>query len=205
LTTRLTVTDNASMTRTIGKWRVIRSETKVSFGEPPQPHPVWFRGHLRASGFPYTVTLEGALERGRYLLKSASVTARGGEPVTALTLRQVPLDRLFHALVTSMTTARGGGAYGLPGLGILSEGSQEIRRRGPSDDGVLQAVASLYRMAVMRGEPPVRTVMSEMGLSRATAGRWIDRARERQFLGPAEPGKAGEGVTRKGGKRDGVR
>jgi Family of unknown function (DUF6214) len=59
-------------------------------------------------------------------------------------------------------------------------------------DNELRRVAAVYRSAHAAGAAPAKAVMGELEVSRATAGRLIRRARDRGFLGPATPRKAGE-------------
>jgi hypothetical protein len=68
---------------------------------------------------------------------------------------------------------------------------EHMRSAGPVPS-TLEAVAYLYRVAVLMGEPPTKAVEETLGLARSTAGRWVAQARQEGFLGPAEtPGKAG--------------
>lgn len=66
------------------------------------------------------------------------------------------------------------------------------RKRGPITDDVLREVAAVYRAASFAGPAPTNAVRDQMGVSRATAGRWVAMARERGLLGKASPGVAGE-------------
>lgn len=66
------------------------------------------------------------------------------------------------------------------------------RQGSPITDKQLREVASHYRDALARSSAPTQTIADEMHVSRPTAARWIARARERGFLGPAYRGRAGE-------------
>lgn len=65
-------------------------------------------------------------------------------------------------------------------------------RRG-ADDETYRRVAEVYRQAIVLGDPPTQTVADVLGVARATAGRWVQEARERKYLRPAPgPRMAGE-------------
>jgi hypothetical protein len=64
-------------------------------------------------------------------------------------------------------------------------------RRGYPDD-FYERVAQTYRDALRRGGRPVAAVMTEAGVPRSTAARWVKEARRRGLLGDAPAqGKAG--------------
>lgn len=48
-----------------------------------------------------------------------------------------------------------------------------------------------YVLAYTLREPPTKTVAETFGLTYATAAKWVQRARRKELLGKAEPGKAG--------------
>jgi transposase len=66
------------------------------------------------------------------------------------------------------------------------------KRRGQITDDLLQRVSRVYRRAIEEGLPPKRAVQAAEGVSEPTAGRYIQRARERGFLGQTARGKKGE-------------
>ena len=132
-----------------------------------------------------------------------------GDRLTSADLR-LPLARLVRRAVAGAAVAVNPGAGGtidqLAVLnGLLRRGKRELdvyqryvdgadrpRRGRPVSDDHLRRVAKVYRDAVQRGDPPTQTVADTMHASRATAARWVTRARERGMLGAAAPGKAGE-------------
>ena len=61
-------------------------------------------------------------------------------------------------------------------------------------DEQLQRVATVYRAAIGRGDPPTQTIAAVMHASRPTAARWVARARDRGMLGESLRGRAGEKV-----------
>lgn len=72
------------------------------------------------------------------------------------------------------------------------EGARRPRQGSRVDDETLSQVADLYRAAVAAGDPPTAMIGKTMNASRSTAARWVTKARERGFLGPALRGRAGE-------------
>ncbi|MDP1793698.1 MAG: hypothetical protein Q8K63_06125 [Acidimicrobiales bacterium] len=59
-------------------------------------------------------------------------------------------------------------------------------------DEALRYVARMYRVAVITGAPPTKSVGELLGMTPSTASRWVMAARVRGFLGMAEPGRTGE-------------
>lgn len=130
----------------------------------------------------------------------------GGDPITAQALR-IPIGRLgSRAMRAPMIVTRLGEILEGGGLKLVAptraerediyaqyrEGARRPRRGSPITDENLRAVAELYRRALSEGDPPTKTVCEEFHVQRATASRWIAKARERGLLGPASPGRAGE-------------
>jgi hypothetical protein len=68
-------------------------------------------------------------------------------------------------------------------------------RRGGRGVGTdfYKAIAIEYRRLLRQGARPTTTIARTHGVSRTTASRWVKRARELAFLGPALPRRAGEG------------
>jgi hypothetical protein len=72
------------------------------------------------------------------------------------------------------------------------------RRAGPSprpgekQAPDLQRIAELYRRAVAGGMAPSHDIAAEFGVTRTTARKWVQRARERGLLAPALGRRAGE-------------
>jgi hypothetical protein len=125
-----------------------------------------------------------------------------GEPVTREVLRNIPLRRLLHDAVAGLsmkvTETLPDGAQVIEPLTASEREALDERfgrrpRRGsPITDASLRAVADRYREAVERGDPPTQSVARELNVARSTAARWVTKARERDFLGPALKGRAGE-------------
>jgi hypothetical protein len=69
-------------------------------------------------------------------------------------------------------------------------GSSEARR--PDSDDDWRRLAELYRRAVAGGSPPSQAIAAEFGVTRATARKWVQMARQRGFLGAAVGRRSGE-------------
>jgi hypothetical protein len=72
----------------------------------------------------------------------------------------------------------------------------EAPRRGPFPlpPERVQEVAEIYRRAVDAGKSPLQAIKDAYHISRATASKYIKRARKAGFLGPARPGRSGEDI-----------
>ena len=130
----------------------------------------------------------------------------GDPPVGAGTLRDIPLGRILRESVTAVGYVRIAREpqelYARTMDGNTDEGKQLIadslrdtydQRQGvPLTDELLRGVADIYREALAEGSPPTRRVMERLQTSRSTAGRYVQRARKRGFLGPTHPRVAGE-------------
>jgi hypothetical protein len=64
-------------------------------------------------------------------------------------------------------------------------------RRGLRDD-FFREIAKQYRRALAEGLRPTTAIADAHGVGRSTAASWVRRAREKGFLGAAQPGRAGE-------------
>jgi hypothetical protein len=85
-------------------------------------------------------------------------------------------------------------AFDDQGTGRASAGRHDV-----NGDEDLERVAALYRRAAATGAAPSAAIAAEFGITRATARKWVQRARARGFLGPALGRRAGEArpVSRK--------
>lgn len=133
---------------------------------------------------------------------------RGGR-VMRSDLQQLPVSRLVtNAAVLAASSPMAGRPEKVPGKpGITKvvpltadEAEQttellhrrEPRRGLPITDEHLDEVAKVYRDALGAGARPTKAVMAAFHAKRPTASKWVRAARDRGFLGPAIPGKAGE-------------
>ncbi len=146
----------------------------------------------------YDVDVDVVVSDGRLVAREVRVRQRDdGPPVTGEAIRGVPLAGLVrqaaqHALEYEQS---GEGDAVLTRLSpvtwITPETAERLREAGPTTES-LRTVATLYRIALLTGQPPTTTVEKSLGLPRSTTGRWVALARERGFLDVAEgPGKAG--------------
>jgi hypothetical protein len=129
----------------------------------------------------YDLEVEIELERGRYIVTSLTCRARKGGAVTSEGVTHVPVKQILRIIV--------GRALGNP-LVSWAPG-RPTSNQGPTEEA-LQRVAAVYRMAHLMGLPPTESVAQDLDLPRSTTGRWVSMARQRGFLGKAEPRKAGE-------------
>jgi hypothetical protein len=66
------------------------------------------------------------------------------------------------------------------------------RPRRPEGDDEWRRLAELYRRAAAGGSPPSQSIADEFGVSRATARKWVQVARQRGFLRAALGRRVGE-------------
>ena len=138
----------------------------------------WFEATATGKALPFDVWLRAELQGGAYVVEELRVTRkRGGGPVTAEGMRQIPLAQITR-LAVERVILKGTGRTRLD----LSRGE------GPTP----QLIAEVYRFGVLVGQSPTQLVAETFRMSRAAAGRWISRARGEGYLGPAVGTKAGE-------------
>jgi hypothetical protein len=123
-----------------------------------------------------------------------------GNPLRPADLQHLPLEKYADE-------AAEGNTYQMPpGTPIgrhvaeihAPERDPSFRRRSAITDNDLRRAAAVYRAALANGIHPTAEVARTFEVSRATAGRLIRRARDREFLGPATPRKAGEAGKEQG-------
>ena len=152
------------------------------------------------------ITLEIKIsDRGEPRCVGISVHDEDG--VTGEALRGIPVARLvkeaFAAAAVRYGPIEEGGESILRVIGTTAEDraafydrfakdARQPRSGSPLTHEHLQQVATIYREAVKRGDPPTQTVAEVMNVTRPTAGRWVGEARKRKLLGPAKRGRAGE-------------
>ena len=152
---------------------------------------------------PYDVALMVEVVGGRFVCTSFTASPGAeGEPITTEGLRRIPvatLVRLGAQQVAMQFEQHGEGdtAYTRHESTSWTD-TKRLVAAGPTDE-TLRFVAFQYRFAYAVGEGPTKAVQERLGLPRSTAGRWVDMARKRGYLGAAEgPGKAGPGTERPG-------
>jgi hypothetical protein len=149
------------------------------------------------NGYPVQVHVDVDPESGRLVATEVRVSQKDDRsPVTSEVLRLIPVAHLIKQAIRNAvevkTTGEGGSAVTQVSPRVLTE---ELRQRlvesGPTAE-TLDWVAYFYRLALLLGDPPTRTVEILFRVPRSTAGRWVAAAREHGYLAAAEgPGKAG--------------
>lgn len=142
----------------------------------------------------YDVEVEVVPSSGRLVAQDVRVRQReGGPAVTGEALRSVPVAALTkYAARHAMAHEYADGVTSVTVRLFTSEVVEHMRSAGPVSS-TLEAVAHLYRVAVLMGEPPTKAVEEKLGLPRSTAGRWVALARKEGHLGESEgAGRAGE-------------
>jgi hypothetical protein len=158
----------------------------------PQGSSTLTVGPITLDDPPSRVVLEVELSDGAYVCTSITVERlRGGPPITSEALHAVPVRRLIRENLSKRLRL-----LGTPGSQAATWDPALLREQGPTD-WTLEAVAFVYRTAVMLDEPPVLAVRDHFGIPRPTAARWVEKARQRGFLGPAAPGRSGERSRRR--------
>lgn len=152
------------------------------------------------------VTLEIKVSR-RGEPRCIEISVHDDDGVTGETLRGIPVARLVKeafAVAASRWGPDEEGGEPIPHVigttledrlafyDRFAKGARQPRSGSPLTDKHLQQVATIYREAGKRDDPPTQTVAEVMNVARPTAGRWIGEARKRKFLGPAKRGRAGE-------------
>lgn len=178
--------------------RMRAGETEVI---PGVVGPVEFRQDITepTSGHVVTVLVRFDEELRRYACDEVKISRDGRPaPISTETLRRLPLADMIRGVIRVALLVNGqptalrdqppaGGVE--PWGRVMPEG---LAKEGPTDR-VLRWVAHFYRLSVALDEPqPTATVQELMGVSRATAGRWVTAARDRGFLGAALRGRPGE-------------
>ena len=116
----------------------------------------------------------------------------GGGPVTSEVLRQVTVrEWIVMSLVANdppvireLDNPDGRDPWGF-------KPTDNVADAGPTDRA-LRWVGHIYRLNWMTAINPTKGVEEALGLPRSTTGRWVNRAREAGYLGPAAGvGKAG--------------
>lgn len=140
---------------------------------------------------PYDLEMSVRYRAGRYVVDHlACLRVEGGRPVDSAGLRLVPVTNLVAAVVANFVWDVEPSEGGPQWTEFLNVAPADAAA-GPTDDALRKA-AIVYAVAYACGLPPTKTVMTNLGLARSTAGRWVTLARERGFLGPTTPGRAGE-------------
>jgi hypothetical protein len=141
---------------------------------------------LPYQGVEYQVEVEVEYdhELQRYVVRKFSVGGVGAGEITGDVLRMVAMSTYIKGSV--LIDVRD-----LPN----PDGREPWGRQMPEDvrdaptRRALKWVAHWYRYAFAISAAPTKTVIEEIDLEPSTAGRWISKARQAKYLGPAEHGK----------------
>jgi hypothetical protein len=113
----------------------------------------------------------------------------GGPPVTGEAIRAVPIQQLVKTAIRLAHLEKKGpaDADGVVPSGLVpgAKPPEGLAKQGPTDE-VLRWVAQTYNLAEVINEPPTKTVQDQLGISRATAGRWVAEARKRGLISPLD-------------------
>lgn len=110
----------------------------------------------------------------------------GGVPavITSTVIHRIPLRQLKDEYRKLSS----------PSYGKEPHNFWQTPRRGPTPLPLerFREVAVIYRQAVAEGSSPLQAIKDRFHVERATASKYIKRAREEKFLGPARSGRPGE-------------
>ena len=123
---------------------------------------------------------------GRYEVAAVTVSRLGDDEVTGLALRQIPVAGILRQGVAEVVLNQSGAMH------HLDPHPRNLAAQGPTDE-TIRAVARIYRLATLLGDPPAQRVAETLGVSRGTASNWAIRARDRGLLTVQDP---------RGGRRD---
>lgn len=170
--------DESRGTLSLGKGLELPKAFNVVFGDPD---------------LPCRVRLDLAIEGGRLEVAQLTCTRRKGEPLlTTEQLRRVPVARLIREAAEYVLFERGGKQWARTRNVLDDVDFDALVENGPQPE-TLEYVAAIYRLAWVCHDDPTKAVVERFGgLPRSTAGRWVSKAREAGYLGPAADRRAGE-------------
>lgn len=133
----------------------------------------------------YDVRLEITLQDGRFVCREVAVRQiDGGPPVTGDSLRDLAIHEMVRAAIRLAVVREEHDEQGLRTFGDLAAQLQApagLAKQGATDE-TLRWVAQAYEVAYALNEPPTKSVQTALGVSRATAGRWVAEARRKGLL-----------------------
>ena len=158
-----------------------------------------------ASGEEISIEVE-INDAGHAVVRRLEVRDRDGSGLTSEAVRKFAVGRLRRKAVAAASRPYEAGRDGEPVFRIISGLTPEAvefyrsyvredrrpRRGALVQDSDLQAAVDIYRAALERGDPPTQAVAKGLSVSRPTASRRLEKAREKGLMGPALPGRAGE-------------
>ena len=127
------------------------------------------------------VTVDCRFVNGRYLTTRLEATPNDGHPID------------FYALQHKMKISEGvkAAAYSEVIYDTSDDGETYTRHKMMADPDPLHRVAIAYAMAYAFGESPTAAVGLTFDLKPNAAAQRVKRAREKGYLPPTAPGKAG--------------
>jgi len=136
--------------------------------------------------WPFEVELVMVTEAFRTVVERVELRRRKGadEGVTPDGLRAVPLGEIVRRALATAS----GSFFSTPDP-VMSADPAEL-----DEEQRIARAAVVYRLATLAGDAATQAVAEDLGVSRATGGRLIARARERGLLGAAIGTRAGEEV-----------
>jgi len=150
-----------------------------------------FQARRRAGGPPITGTVLRGISLDAYVRHAVGAAARLVVPAAvvkdlAAHVHAVPIDNGEWVAIPS-------GGLELSTYFHAEHPKAQRRQHGARvTDDELRKVRDVYRAAHAARKPPTAEVARELNVSRSTAGRYVQRAREKGFLGPTRPCVAGE-------------
>jgi hypothetical protein len=157
------------------------------------------------------IVLTVAMEGSDVVCDRVTFVRRQGERRLPISKLRAPIKRFAteaasHAAVELEEVRPDGSFRGRRRSGtvdaFLAELPRTQRGRRLSDED-LQRVAEIYREALADRKPPTKAVERALPTSRSNAGRLVQEARRRGFLGAATPRRAGEATPKKKGGTNG--
>ncbi len=116
-----------------------------------------------------TVRADWQAATGSFDPVNVTIAASPGQTIAASALRTIPLARITAAGANSIIPAH------------WPEPAPVDAAAGPTDT-VLTAVAAWYRRSLACGIPPQQEIADRLHVPKATAARWITRARDRGLI-----------------------
>jgi hypothetical protein len=145
-------------------------------------------------GFDIQAVVVFDAERQQYVCDQIRVSRQqGGAPVTGEALRTMRVKQLVDdALTLAQIEVTDSDAKGVSQLGYVPGALPPVEqsKQGPTEQ-TLRWVAQAYLLATVVGAPPTKRVQDQLGVSRATAARWVAEARTLGLLPPVEGGDDG--------------
>ena len=145
------------------------------------------------TGLPYLVRLEIVLSKQKKLEveKMTAEKLPRGPSVTSEGIRKLPVAQMVRDAALKRLLQVDGQGKRSARLSPAQLPPAEVVAEGGTSDNALEWIALVYRLAHACGMGPTKAVMDAFDLSRATAGRRVDAARNAGYLGPATERRAG--------------